>query len=92
MEDSQPPRFAWIDHRPTTESDEARLRATYDRLGLPPDGEGFDHVLRVHGPMPPTLDEHLTFYQGIMRRKGPLSRVECEVIGVVVSDLNGCHY
>ena len=85
-------RFAWIDARPTDDRDKAELAAIHGRLGLPADGAGLDHVLRIHGPMPATLEEHLAFYQGIMRRPGPLSRVEREVIGIAVSVRNACHY
>lgn len=85
-------RFSWIDAEPKGDKAKAELASIYERLGVPADGEGFDHVLKVHGPMPATLDEHLGFYQGILRRPGPLSRVECEVIGVVVSVRNGCLY
>ena len=84
-------RFAWIgaDAEP---GDERTLAATYTRLGLPATGAGLDHVLRVHAKMPATLDQHLAFYRGIMRDPGPLSRIECEVIGVAVSQQSGCHY
>jgi hypothetical protein len=85
-------RFSWIDAAPTTPTGQRQLSEAYERLGVPPDGEGFDHVLKIHGPMPATLEEHLAFYQGILRRPGPLSRVECEVVGVVVSGRNGCLY
>lgn len=85
-------RFSWIDASPTTSKDESQLADIYDRLGVPAGGEGFDHVLKIHGPMPATMEEHLSFYQGILRRPGPLSKIECEVIGVVVSGRNGCLY
>lgn len=85
-------RVAWIGVEPEDAAERARLAATYTRLGVPEDGRGLDHVLRIHGLMPATLDEHLAFYQGILRRPGPLSRVECEVVGVAVSARNGCEY
>lgn len=85
-------RFAWIDAGPTNDADRAELARVYQRLQVPPDGTGFDHVLKIHGPMPATLEEHLAFYRGILRRPGPLTRVECEVVGVAVSKRNGCHY
>ena len=85
-------RFSWIDASPTTPKDDSLLGEIYGRLGVPADGAGFDNVLKIHGPMPSTLEEHLGFYQGILRRPGPLSRIECEVIGVVVSGRNGCLY
>ena len=84
-------RFAWIGHQPRGQAAE-QLAATYGRMGLPSTGEGLDHVLRIHGLMPPTLEQHLDFYRGILRDPGPLSRTEREIIGVVVSDRNGCLY
>ena len=83
--------FAWIgvDAEP---GDEERLAAIYEGLGLPPDGKGLDHVLRIHAKMPATLRQHLDFYRGILRTKGPLTRAECEIVGVAVSHRNGCHY
>jgi hypothetical protein len=68
------------------------LAEDYKKLGVPSSGEGLDHVLRIHAAMPETMTEHLAFYEGILRRPGPLSRMECEIIGVVVSTLNECHY
>ena len=83
--------FAWIDDVPEDAADAARLARMHADLGAP-GGHGLDHVLKIHGRMPRTLTDHLAFYRGIMREKGPLSRVEREVIGVVVSARNGCHY
>ena len=85
-------RYSWIDASPTTPGDQDKLEGIYERLGVPASGAGLDNVLKIHGPMPATLDEHLSFYQGILRRPGPLSRIECEIIGVVVSGRNGCLY
>jgi hypothetical protein len=84
-------RIAWIGVDPEP-GDERSLGDVYTRLGLPATGAGLDHVLRIHAKMPATLDQHLGFYRGIMREPGPLSRIECEVIGVVVSQRNSCHY
>jgi len=83
--------FAWIGVDAEA-GDEEALADIYERLGVPRDGAGLDHVLRIHAKMPATLDHHLTFYRGIMREPGPLSRIEREVIGVAVSKQNGCHY
>ena len=84
-------RFAWIDASPPPAQQEV-LRQAFARLGLPPTGDGLDHVLRIHGPMPRTLEQHLAFYRGILREPGPLPRAVREIIGVVVSKRNGCHY
>ncbi len=83
--------FAWISATPPAGQAE-KLAEIYKGLGVPATGEGLDHVLRIHAAMPDTLTDHLAFYQGILRRPGPLSRVECEILGVVVSQANKCDY
>lgn len=83
-------RFAWIDWRPG-KADEARLAQLFTALGTP-GGDGLDHVLKIHGKMPETLASHLALYRTIMREPGPLRRIEREIVGVVVSLRNRCHY
>ncbi len=51
-----------------------------------------DNILRIHGINPRVMSEHYQFYITLMRRPGPLSRVQREMIAVVVSSLNECHY
>lgn len=51
-----------------------------------------DNILRIHGINPPTLRAHLSLYRSVMHGPSPLTRVQREVLGVVVSALNGCHY
>ena len=82
--------FAWIDWRPS-KADAPRLERLFGALGTP-GGEGLDHVLKIHGPMPETLASHMALYRSVMREPGPLSRIEREVVGVVVSKRNSCHY
>lgn len=38
------------------------------------------------------MKEHYQFYITIMRRPGPLSRIQREMIAVVVSSINECRY
>ena len=83
--------FAWIGHQPTGAAAE-QLTQVYRKLGLPDSGDGLDHVLRIHALIPHTLEQHLAFYRGILRDPGPPSRIEREIIGVVVSLRNGCLY
>ena len=82
--------FAWIDWRPGGAAAE-RLEELFSSLGTPR-GDGLDHVLKSHGPMPDRLASQLTFYRTVMREPGPLDRVEREVVAVVVSQRNACHY
>ncbi len=51
-----------------------------------------DNILRIHGVHPRTMRQHYDLYVELMRRRSPLSRVQREMIAVVVSATNGCHY
>jgi alkylhydroperoxidase family enzyme len=51
-----------------------------------------DHILRVHGVHSATMRHHYTLYEELMRGPSPLSRGQREMIAVVVSAANGCHY
>jgi alkylhydroperoxidase family enzyme len=51
-----------------------------------------DHILRIHGVHPATMRLHHALYAELMRGPSPLTRVQREMIAVVVSATNGCHY
>lgn len=51
-----------------------------------------DHIIRVHGVHSRVMRHHYDLYVELMHRPGPLSRRRREMIGVVVSALNHCHY
>ncbi len=51
-----------------------------------------DNILRVHGVHSRTMRLHYDLYVELMRGPGALSRVQRELIAVVVSAINGCHY
>ena len=82
--------IAWIK---TVSEEEAQgeLRELYEQEKDPHRGR-VDHILRVHSLWPETLRDHAQLYHTIMHGTSGLSRTEREMIGVVVSDLNGCHY
>ena len=81
--------MAWIRETMPQDADE-RLAAIYDRVGEP-DGS-VDHILRIHGVHPRCLEDHYDLYVTTMKRASPLSRTRREMIAVVVSALNECHY
>lgn len=83
-------RIAWIDVVPDGPH-EGRLGEIYGGFGTPT-GAGLDHVLKIHSLMPQTMEDHYRAYATIMRAPGPLTRTEREIVGVVVSGINGCHY
>ncbi len=51
-----------------------------------------DNIIRVHGIHSRVMRQHYELYVELMRGPGPLSRTQREMIGVVVSSMNGCHY
>lgn len=66
------------------------LRVLYDRYR---DKAGrVDNVLRIHGHNPPSLEHHYRLYATLMRGRSDLSRAQREMIAVVVSSINACHY
>ena len=51
-----------------------------------------DNILRIHGVHSRTMRHHYDLYRELMYGPGPLSRVQREMIAVVVSAANACHY
>ena len=66
---------------------EGALETIYKRLG----GK-VDNILKIHSLHPESLDAHIGIYKNIMYGRGPLSRSEREMVAVVVSVANQCHY
>ncbi len=56
------------------------------------DGSEGDNILRIHSLNPPTGEGHYALYKSVMRGPSDLSRLQREMIAVVVSGINGCHY
>ena len=78
--------MAWIDESAQEEGIPALLRSAT------PKGQEPDAILAVHGPKRASLEAHLALYRSAMRPTASLPAFERELIAVVVSDLNGCHY
>ncbi len=51
-----------------------------------------DNILRIHGIHPRTMRQHYDLYLELMRGPSPLSRIQREMIAVVVSAINQCRY
>ena len=51
-----------------------------------------DNIIQIHGVNSPVMRLHYELYVQIMHRPSPLSRVQREMIAVVVSAINGCEY
>ncbi|MBU91205.1 MAG: peroxidase [Acidobacteria bacterium] len=81
--------MAWI-REILPEDAEGELDEVYGRVAEP-DGT-VDNILRVHGLHPKLLADHFQLYITAMKKSSPLSRAQREMIAVVVSSLNECHY
>ena len=51
-----------------------------------------DNILRIHSVHPAVMKSHFDLYSQLMHQPGTLTRVQRELIAVVVSSLNQCHY
>lgn len=51
-----------------------------------------DNILKIHSVHGKLMKDHQNFYQELMFSPGPLSRIQREMIAVVVSAENECHY
>jgi alkylhydroperoxidase family enzyme len=56
-----------------------------------PDG-ALDNILRIHSLNARSMRDHVELYAHLMRGPSPLSRVQREMIAVVVSATNDCFY
>ncbi len=82
--------MAWIEVIPEGDAED-ELALLYEQLADPPGGP-VDNILKVHSLNPSGLRAHLGVYRTAMTGTGTLPRVEREMIAVVVSGINGCHY
>jgi alkylhydroperoxidase family enzyme len=81
--------MAYISYIPKDRAD-SKLKALYDAYGSP-EGD-LDNILKIHSHNPRSMQTHYDFYKCLMYGKSELSRVQREMIAVVVSALNRCHY
>ena len=81
--------MAWIK---MIREDEAggELKHLYDRMKEP--WGGVDNILKIHSLNPPSLRAHFALYKTLMRGPSGLSHVQREMIALVVSIVNRCHY
>jgi uncharacterized peroxidase-related enzyme len=70
---------------------EAKLAAVYDQIRAAGGGVA-PNILRVSSHQPAALAAHLNLYKTLMYGQSELSRAQREMIAVVVSQINGCHY
>ncbi len=80
--------MAWIRMIQEQEA-QGKLKQIYDRLT---DSWGVVNILKVQSLNPTALVAHYELYKPLMRGRSGLSRVQREMIAVVVSAANHCHY
>ena len=81
--------MAWIKMIPEDEA-ENELKDWYDKLRE--SSGGVDNILRIHSIKTSTLKGYYEFYSSTMKGSKDLSRKRREMIAVVVSNVNQCHY
>ena len=81
--------MAWIK---TIDEDNAEgsLKEQYEQL-IEPWGCVYN-ILKIHSLHPESLAAHVKLYKTLMYGKSPLRRTDREMIAVVVSAINQCHY
>jgi alkylhydroperoxidase family enzyme len=83
-------RDAWIETIPEGDAT-GELAEAYGADRDPGTGK-VDNILKVHSLRPGTLTDHARLYHGILHAPGELAPYEREMVGLVVSTVNGCHY
>ena len=81
--------MAWIDTINERDAD-GSLKDQYAKLK--DSRGGADDILKIHSLNPESLDAHVRLYKTIMYGKSPIRRVNREMIAVLVSSINQCHY
>ncbi len=51
-----------------------------------------DNIIQIHGVHSETMRLHYDLYRELMYGRSPLTRIQREMIAVVVSAANHCHY
>ncbi|MCA1708433.1 MAG: carboxymuconolactone decarboxylase family protein [Actinobacteria bacterium] len=67
------------------------LTALYEPMVDPQTGR-VDEIMRIHSLHPAGLAAHDALYSHAMRSTSGLRKVEREMVALVVSRLNDCHY
>jgi len=81
---------AWIDTVSEADAD-GELGKLYDMVRDPVSGQ-LDHIMMVHSSHPAGLRAHFDLYNAVMRGTVTLRGADREMIALVVSQLNACHY
>ncbi len=82
--------MAWIETIPE-DAAEGEVKELYDRVADPASGR-VDHIMAIHSLHPEGLRTHHELYREVMTGTPTLRKVEREMIALVVSLANHCHY
>ena len=82
--------MAWIEVRGDDEA-VGRLAELYSRMADPTYGR-VDMIMQIHSLHPDGLRAHDELYREVMGITKTLRKVERELIALVVSRINECHY
>ncbi len=82
--------MAWIEMTPEDAAG-GELAELYDRVRDPETGR-VDHIMAIHSLHPAGLRTHYELYREVMTGTPTLRKVEREMIALVVSQANHCHY
>jgi alkylhydroperoxidase family enzyme len=67
-----------------------KLKELYDMYTEP--WGGVDSIIKIHSLNVKSMKTHYDLYAHLMRGRSELSRVQREMIAVVVSSINRCNY
>ncbi len=82
--------MAWI-HTIDEDDAEGELKKLYECVVDPGSGR-VDNVMKVHSLHPVGLNAHFAVYGAAMKGTATLLKADREMIAVVVSKINHCHY
>lgn len=83
--------MAWIEVVSDDAWDEGELAELHDKVVDPVHGR-VDNIMQIHSLDPGSLRAHHVLYSQAMRGTATLRKVDRELIALVVSQLNDCHY
>ena len=81
----------WIETVPDDEWTEGALAEMFPQVVDQQAGRG-DHIMAVHSLNPQGMQAHQNLYASAMAGTGTLRKVERELVALVVSLENHCHY
>jgi alkylhydroperoxidase family enzyme len=67
------------------------LEQQYRKM-LDPQTGRLDNIMAVHSAHPAGLAAHFDLYRAVMRGSASLRKVDRELMAMVLSQQNGCHY